>query len=222
MTEQYEKVYFNDDYSKQFAALRSRYYNRTQDALEGRSVDHAPVSNIASVVLLHDGEDGGTTVTEMDFADYFNQRYGNSNRLGAMRASIANAVRKADKSGEQAKKLRREKARREGAGILSHIRSVKRHLVFVHALFALMLMLSLAMRVGSSVLLDRTEQQRVSLAAEMTAPEVGEESSVNETESPSYLSLQGDEEAQIYAPAEEGVSVSVLLNAFAKIFTGGN
>ncbi len=221
MQEQYEKVYFNDDYSKQFAALRSQYYNRTQDALEGRAVDHAPVSNIASIVLLHDEGDGGTTVTEMDFATYFNQRYGNSDRLGAMRASIAHAVRKADKSGEQAKRLRREKARREGAGILSHIRSAKRHLVFVHALFALMLMLSLVMLMGSSVLLDRTEQQRAALATEMTALETGSTESIPDVEELSYLSLQGEEEAEIYAPAEEEVSMSVLLNAFAKIFTGG-
>lgn len=220
MKEQYEKVYFNDDYSKQFAALRSQYYNRTQDALEGRVVDHAPVSNIASVVLLHDESDGGTTITEMDFATYFNQRYGNSDRLGAMRASIAHAVRKADKSGEQAKRLRREKARREGAGILSHIRSAKRHLVFVHALFALMLMLSFVMLLGSSVLLDRTEQKRASLAAEATTIVVTDEGTA--TEEVSYLSLQGEEEAEVYAPAEEEVSMSVLLNAFAKIFTGGN
>ena len=220
MQKQYEKVYFNDDYSKQFAALRSQYYNRTQDALEGRVVDHAPVSNIASVVLLHDEGDGGTTITEMDFATYFNQRYGNSDRLGAMRASIAHAVRKADKSGEQAKRLRREKARREGAGILSHIRSAKRHLVFVHALFALMLMLSFVMLLGSSVLLDRTEQKRASLSAEATALEVTDEGPA--TEEVSYLSLQGEEEAEVYAPAEEEVSMSVLLNAFAKIFTGGN
>ena len=222
MTGQYEKVYFNDDYSQQFAALRSRFYNRTQDALEGRAVDHAPVSNIESVVLLHDEGDGGVTISEVDFASYFNQRYGNSDRLGAMRASIAHAVRKAEKSGEQAKRLRREKARREGAGILSHIRSAKRHLVFVHALFALMLMLSLVMLIGSSVLLERTEQQRVSLAAEMTALEADTAVEVTHAEEISYLSLQGEEEAEVYAPAEEEVSMSVLLNAFAKIFTGGN
>ena len=95
-TETYEKVYFNDNYKEQFEELRNRYRARTNEALKGRKVDHDPMPNATTIVYLHDSGDGGYYITTGDFVEYFNRRFGGNDRIGAMRRSITNAVRKTE------------------------------------------------------------------------------------------------------------------------------
>ena len=92
----YEKIYFNDNYKEQFEALRNRYHTRTQEALQGRKVDHAPVPNATTIVYLNDNGDGDVYVTTGDFVEYFNRRFGGSDRIGAMRRSLFGAARRAE------------------------------------------------------------------------------------------------------------------------------
>ena len=92
----YDKVYFNDNYKERFEAFREHYRARTRKALQGRKVDHAPVPNATTIVFLHDDPDGGVHITTGDFVEYFNRRFGDNDRIGAARRSLANAVRKAE------------------------------------------------------------------------------------------------------------------------------
>ena len=130
----YEKIYFNDNYKEQFEALRNRYHTRTQEALQGRKVDHAPVPNATTVVYLNENGDGDVYITTGDFVEYFNRRFGGSDRIGAMRRSLSGAVRKAE--------MRREsKDRRAVSSAETHcerrsfqpMRSVRAGFSFLHA-----------------------------------------------------------------------------------------
>ena len=44
-TEVYDKIYFRDDYQRQFEAFRNRYHGRVQEALACRPVDSTPMPN---------------------------------------------------------------------------------------------------------------------------------------------------------------------------------
>ena len=160
----YDKVYFQDDYSKQFQALRSRYHDRTQRALSTRSVDHNPVSNIAEFYYLNDEPDGGVSLTAGDLVDYFNHRYGGTDRIGAVREALQNATKKAEKSREAVKKNRSEETMHADTALRCRMRFARGHMVLVNMLFAFILVMSIALLGASGVILERS-------AAEVAAVE---------------------------------------------------
>ena len=151
----YDKEYFEDNYKEQFEALRNRFHDRTQKALAGRKIDKKPMPNATTIVFLHDEPDGGVRISTGDFVEYFNHRYGDTNRIGAMRKSLVVAERKAQMSNEYAKRQRSERARTMGSVLSKHVRLTKRPLAFLHAVFAVMLVCSLLLLGTSATLLER-------------------------------------------------------------------
>ena len=217
----YDKVYFNDNYSEQFEALRNHYRARTRKALQGRKVDHSPVSNIDAVVYLHDDPNGGTYVTSVvDFKEHFNSRFGGSDRIGAARRSLENAARKAANNREMDKKRAAMVKRNEEKSFVP-ARSVRPRFAFLHAILALMLVLAIGLWGGSTMLLDRTEDYALALeeqvaVIEASAGEAVTDSVAESTEINTYMSIGGEDRVEIYP--SEGVEISGLLSIFARLF----
>ena len=226
-TETYDKVYFNDNYKEQFESLRNHYRARTGEALRGRKVDHEPMPNATTIVYLHDNGDGGYYVTTGDFVEYFNRRFGGNDRIGAMRRSISNAVRKTEMRRE-AEEKRGGEARRvnrvsKGVRPLSSVRPV---FSFMHAVFALILVLSIGILGGTSILLDRTEANVMALEEEVAMLEATRgtvlatqyDSTTEESPEAEYPAMDGEDSVEIY-PAQNGggVEMAALLNALASL-----
>ena len=219
MNATYEKEYFRDDYSRQFEELRQSYRERTQRALHGRSVDHTPVPNATTVVFLHDDGEGNTEISTGDFVEYFNRRYGGGDRIGAMRASIASAVQKAEKSNEYAKQMRSEKARsRRKHGMSNRVRTAGRRFILSHVVFAAMLLLSLSVLFGSSMILENAEARTASLEQQMAAR--GEaELTISEGQTAVYLGTVGENTVEI-CEAEETQDPGLFAWIYTLAFSG--
>lgn len=218
-SELYEKVYFQDNYKEELEALRSRFHGRARDALTGRRIDKAPVPNATTIVYLHDDPDGGVRITTGDFVEFFNKRYGGKDRIGAVRAALVNAERKADKSREYAKRARSEQAREDARS--KRPRTAGRSLVVVNTLFALLLVFSLTVLSGTAVVMDRTDREIATMQAELASGEHGTAESVaaynGAPEAPvNYLELSNENSVELYeAPYEESVVVSTIRQALA-------
>lgn len=218
----YERVYFQDDYKQQFEALRSRYHDRTQNALKKRAVNHNPVPNATTIVYLHDEPDGGVRISTGDFVEFFNNRYGGKNRIGAARDALANAVQKAEKS-DEIKRVRTEKARRGGSSSLScSVRFSRCHMVFVNALFALMLMVSVALLGASGVMLERSEADIAALevkAAEESVVAADMLMSAGESSaSDAYFACTGENSVSVFEVSEKEDGFEEILNALAYLW----
>ena len=204
MSATYEKEYFRDDYSKQFEALRASYRDRTQRALHGRSVDHTPTPNATTIVFLHEDDEGNTEITTGDFVEYFNRCYGGGDRIGAMRASLNAAVQKAEKSNEYAKQKRSEKTRsKRKHGMADQVRTAGRRLIFSHIVFAAMLLLSLTILFGSSLLLERADERTVLLEEQLSAREYAAAETVQNGQSAVYLGTVGENTVEICTVEEQ-------------------
>lgn len=221
----YEKIYFNDNYKEQFEALRNRYHTRTQEALQGRKVDHAPVPNATTVVYLNDNGDGDVYVTTGDFVEYFNRRFGGSDRIGAMRRSLSGAARREE--------MRRGKKdhRRAASETETHrerrsfqpLRSVRSGFSFLHAVLAMVLILSIGILGGTSLLLDRTEAEVMALEEEVAMLEathgtvmLDQYNATAVEDQTSYPDMSGGDSVEIYPAVNGGgVEMASLLNALA-------
>ncbi len=232
----YDKVYLDESYKQEFAALRDRYHERTRKALQGRSVDHEPVSNVSEFFYLNDDGNGGVTLTAGDFVAYFNNRFGGGDRLDAMKRSIRQAVSREELCREKKTariNLSQSKQRSPKITFAERIRSAQRKFSFVHAVFALMLTLSLVLMLGSSIVLDRAEQEVATLEQEVgslwhqldeRAGGAGRDTAegyglvAGDAEAVSYLELSGEDTVEIY-PSQKGVGVEMsgLLNAIAAL-----
>ena len=222
----YEKIYFNDNYKEQFEALRNRYHTRTQEALKGRKVDHSPVPNATTIVYLNDNDDGSVYVTTGDFVEYFNRRFGGSDRIGAMRRSLCGAVHKAEM-------CRESKDRRGAASVEKHherrsfqpLRSVRSGFSFLHAVLAMVLILSIGILGGTSLLLDRTEAEVMALEEEVAMLEathgtlmVDQYNATTVEDQASYPDMSGGDSVEIYPAVKGGgVEMASLLNALASL-----
>lgn len=214
----FEKVYFKDEYRQQFEELRGQYRERTQRAISGRTVDHNPTPNVDAIVYLHDNGDGGYQITTGDFVSFFNHRYGNNDRLGAMRRSLAVAEQKAEKSNEFIKKQRTaETKERDKSGFAHRVRTAGRRFAFVPAMFVLMLVLSVALLTGSAVVLEDMEREVAELEAQVAVLE--QETVENDPLADvTHLTLSGEDAVEIYPEEKEsGISMSALLNALAAL-----
>ena len=219
MNATYEKEYFRDDYSRQFEELRQSYRERTQRALHGRNVDHTPVPNATTVVFLHDDGEGNTEITTGDFVEYFNRCYGGGDRIGAMRASLASAVQKAEKSHEYVKQMRSEKTRsRRKHGIANRVRTAGRRFILSHVVFAAMLLLSLTMLFGSSMILEKAEARTASLERQMAARD-NAETTVSEGQTAVYLGAVGENTVEI-CETEEKQEVGLFAWIYTMAFSG--
>ena len=214
----FEKVYFKDEYRQQFEELRGQYRERTQRAISGRTVDHNPTPNVDAIVYLHDNGDGGYQITTGDFVSFFNHRYGNNDRLGAMRRSLAVAEQKAEKSNEFIKKQRTaETKEQDKSGFAHRVRTAGRRFAFVPAMFVLMLVLSVALLTGSAVVLEDMEREVAELEAQVAVLE--QETVENDPLADvTQLTLSGEDAVEIYPEEKEsGISMSALLNALAAL-----
>lgn len=219
MNATYEKEYFRDDYSRQFEELRQSYRERTQRALHGRNVDHTPVPNATTVVFLHDDGEGNTEISTGDFVEYFNRCYGGGDRIGAMRASLYAAVQKAEKSNEYAKQMRSEKVRsRRKHGMTDRVRTTGRRRIFSHVVFAAMLLLSLAVLFGSSVILENAEARTASLERQLAARDEAV-MTVSEGQTAVYLGTVGENTVEI-CEAEENQDGNLFAWIYMLAFSG--
>jgi hypothetical protein len=221
----YDKVYFNDEYSRQFSELRDRYHDRTQKALNGRKTDREPMPNATTVVLMDDTFDGGVTITTGDFVSFYNQRCGRD-RIGEMRRSLATAAEKVElkrvraKRAEERAKAEKETAKKQKTRATG--RKPVRHMrfSFAHALFALMLVLSVVMFFGTSALLDSTVEELKAMEEKVDVAQANEPAAVS-YEAPAVSErtvLSGEESVEVYTPTEEeGFSMTALLNALAAL-----
>ena len=168
--ETYEKVFFNDNYKEQFEAFRNHYRARTRKALQGRKVDHDPVPNANEVVFLHDDPNGGTMITTGDFVEYFNRRFGDNDRIGAARRSLANAVRKAENCRDIDKK--RAAAIKKSEQKVFAPRSAKPKFALVHAFFAMVLLFAVCLWGGSTLYLSHSERCMMEVEERYTVMEL--------------------------------------------------
>ncbi len=216
----YEKVYFQDDYKQQFDALRSRYHDRTQRALGKRAIDHDPVSNISEFYYLHDEPDGGVRLQTGDFVEYFNNRYGGRDRIGAARQALVNAKSKADKSGDFAKKQQSERVERK---LSCRTTLARRHVVLVNAFFAFVLMLSVVLLGASGVMLERSEADIAAIEMELSQSESVETSALytsgtQDAVSDAYLMRVAENSTAVYQPKRSEGGFEALLEALAYLF----
>lgn len=218
--EVYEKVYFQDDYKQQFDALRSRYHDRTQRALGKRKVDRDPVSNISEFYYLHDDPDGGVRLQTGDFVEYFNRRYGGTNRIGAVREALVNAKTKAEKNSGFAKKQESEKRER---GFSCRTALAGRHVVLVNAFFAFMLMLSVLLLGASGVMLRRSEADIAAIELQLAQSESVETASLytaggQAPVSDAYLTRVAQNSTAVYQPERTQGGIDALLAALSYLW----
>ena len=218
--ETYDKVYFNDNYKERFEALRKHYRARTREALQGRKVDHAPIPNATTIVYLHDDPDGGVHITTGDFVEYFNRRFGDNDRIGAARRALAHAARKAENCPDMDRK--RAAAIRKSEEKAFTPRSAKPRFAFVHAIFALMLLLAVGMWGGSTVYLNSTEnyvmemeESRALLEMESSSVQDQGESIDTVDEITIFMNMGAEDQVEIY-PVEE-YELPPMLNIFANL-----
>lgn len=216
--EVYEKVYFQDDYKQQFDALRSRYHDRTQRALGKRAIDRDPVSNISEFYYLHDDRDGGVRLQTGDFVEYFNRRYGGTDRIGAVREALVNAKNKAEKNSGFAKK--HEKSEKSFS---CRTALAGRHMVLVNAFFAFMLMLSVLLLGASGVILERSEADIAVIEAELSQSESVETASLytsggEGTVSDAYLMRAAENSTAVYHPQKKSGGFEAFCAALAYLF----
>ena len=226
-TETYEKIYFNDNYKEQFEALRNRYHARTQEALQGRRVDHAPVPNATTVVYLHDNGDGGVCVTTGDFVEYFNRRCGSSDRIGAMRRSLSGAVKKAEMRRDgKARSAASESATHHRRRSFQPLRSVRSGFSFLRVALAMVLILSIGILGGTSLLLDRTQAEVMALEEEVAMLEATHGTLMTDQYDATtvaqvqddYPDMSGEDSVEIYPAVKGGgVEMASLLNALASL-----
>ena len=226
-TQTYEKIYFNDNYKEQFEALRNQYHARTQEALRGRKIDHDPVPNATTIVYLHDNGDGNVYVTTGDFVEYFNRRFGDSDRIGAMRRSLSGAVRKAEMRSESKKRKTAlsETARFEHRSF-QPLRSVRSGFSFLRVVLAMVLILSIGILGGTSLLLERTQAEVMALEEEVAMLEATHGTLMTDQydattvaqDQGNYPDMSGADSVEIYPAVKGGgTEMASLLNALASL-----
>lgn len=221
----YDEVFFREEYSAEYNELRNRYRSRMQNAIKGRTVDHHPVPNATTVVHLNRDEDGVRIATTGDFVDFFNKKYGNRDRVGEVRRSLEQARVRSErqKEKEEAEAARRAAMQKTAErGVLPAVRTVKRHLIFTNAFFALLFMLSISLLACSSLVLDRANARVAKLNAEVTVLRGNDPADSTMTEDgilgfyeehQEEMTLSESNSVEFFEKERQGIEMSALLNA---------
>lgn len=224
--EVYDKIYIEDNYSRQFGELRERYYDRTQQALAARSTDADPVPNATTVVLLNDTPDGGVTITTADFVAFYNERHG-YDRVGEMRRAIAESAHRVEV--KQAKKQAMQQAAQQAEHREERVRKqaetrkpreiFRPRFSFVYAAFSAALVCSLVLFFGANAALNESKAELASLENELASVQVvesGEKENYDLMQLAERATLEGDKsEENTPENADEGMSMAGLLNALS-------
>ena len=222
--EVYDKIYIEDNYSRQFGELRDRYYDRTQRALAPRSTEEAPVPNATTVVLLNDTPDGGVTITTADFVAFYNERHG-YDRVGEMRRCVADSAHRVEVQRAKEKAAHEAKAREIKARKATEARKPREvfrpRFSFVYAAFSAVLVCTLLMFFGANAALGESKAELAALERELASAQVVENNGSNENESYDVMqlaemaTLEGDEKTESTDKAEEGIGMAGLLSALS-------
>lgn len=217
----YEAVFFKNAYHSEYQDLRDAYRSKFKKAMSNRKIDHNPMPNATTVVHLERNDDGDLRiVTTGDFVDFFNQKYGNRDRVGEVRRSLENARIIEENKKEERRVVQNTAIKNSAAkGFFGAVRTAKRRLFLAHAVFAVMLMTAMTMLLGSNLALDRAskalyvaQQEYSSLQNE--GAEITQDCEVlgYNAESAASLAMDGGNQVEVYEQ-EENVVMSALLNA---------
>jgi hypothetical protein len=171
---------------------------------------------------MHDNFDGGVYITTGDFVEYFNHRFGDNDRIGAMRRSLTYATRKAELCKQSKEKGVNCKKERKS---FQPSRSAGHRFSFLHAVLAMVLILSIGILGGTSLLLDRTEAEVMALEEEVAMLEathgtlmVDQYNATTVEDQASYPDMSGGDSVEIYPAVKGGgVEMASLLNALASL-----
>ncbi len=221
--EVYDKVYIEDNYSRQFSELRERYHDRTQQTLQGRKEESNPVPNATTVVLMNDTPDGGVTVTTADFVAFYNERHG-YDRIGEMRRTIADSARRVEmKRAKEKATVVTEKKQEKASAIFARAKekdTFRPRFSFVYASLSAALVCSLVLFFGANAALNESKAELAALESQVAATQVVENTTASATEKYDVMqlaqtaTLQGGESVQdVQEEIEEGITMPGLLNA---------
>lgn len=219
--EVYDKVYIEDNYSRQFSELRERYHDRTQQTLHERKEENNPVPNATTVVLMNDTPDGGVTITTADFVAFYNERHG-YDRIGEMRRTMADSVRRVEmKRAEQRAKTLHEQKKEKASSIFARKKekdTFRPRFSFVYAGFSAALVCSLVLFFGANAALNQSKAELAALESQVAQNQVVENTQAAEKydvmELAQSATLQGGESVQdVQEEIEEGITMPGLLNA---------
>ena len=174
--------------------------------------------NATTVVYLHDEPNGGVSITTGDFVEYFNRRYGGKDRIGAVRRSLEQSGRRAELRGEAGRAVRetRISEKRTNRSFGASVRTASARLKLLHAMFVLMLMLSVSMLICSSLALKKADSNVRTLESEIAVLEnthSGQAWLASYDAAPAdvtYPAMDGGDEVEVYTPENEGVNGFLL------------
>ena len=221
--EVYDKVYIEDNYSRQFSELRERYHDRTQQTLQGRKAESNPVPNATTVVLMNDMPDGGVTITTADFVAFYNERHG-YDRIAEMRRTLSDSARRveAKRAQERATALAKQK-QEKASGKLSRVKAkdtFRPRFSFVYAGFSAALVCSLVLFFGANAALNESKAELAALESQVATTQILENTEAVVTEKYDVMQLAesatlcgGERAEDVQKEIEEGISMPGLLNA---------
>ena len=219
--EVYDKVYFTENYSREIGEKRERMMRESANS----RINAADMPNATTVVYMEDTLDGGVTVTTGDFVAFFNKRCG-YDRVGDMRRTLAKAQQNCDLRRAKEQRIAQMKAR---SSQKNEPKQAKRQqsrptfvrFSFVKAVFGLMMVLALAILVGTSLMLDQSKAELATLESEVAAmqnEEVASVQVVRATPVSVEYSFNGEDEVEVFTTQEQPLVMTELLSAFAELW----
>ena len=212
----YDKIFFKENYS---AEMRERSMVRESANPRANASD---MPNATTVVFMEDTPNGGVTITTGDFVAYFNKQYG-CDRVGNMRRTLADAQRNCELKRAKAQQMAEAESRKATSKkkqVTEHCR-VRPRFSLVKAVFGLMLVLAIAVLVGTSLLLEQTELEVANLRSEVEEMQAAKGTQVKmemNAAAPQAYALDGEESVEIYEPQEESSMMSEVFSAISNFW----
>ena len=220
--EVYDKVYFTENYSREISEKRERMMRESANS----RINGADMPNATTVVYMEDTLDGGVTVTTGDFVAFFNKRCG-YDRVGDMRRTLAKAQQNCDLKRAKEQRIAQMKARSSQKSEQKQVRRQQSRssfvrFSFVKAVFGLMMVLALAILVGTSLMLDQSKAELAALESEVAAMQNEQTAPVQVAQVSSRTveySFTGEDEVELFTTQEQQPFVMTeLLSAFAELW----
>ena len=212
----YDKIFFKENYS---AEMRERSMVRESANPRANASD---MPNATTVVFMEDTPNGGVTITTGDFVAYFNKQYG-CDRVGNMRRTLADAQRNCELKRAKAQQMAEAESRKATSKkkqVTEHHR-VRPRFSLVKAVFGLMLVLAIAVLVGTSLLLEQTELELATLRSEVEEMQAAKGTQVKmemNAAAPQAYALDGEQSVEIYEPQEESSMMSEVFSAISNFW----